>query len=130
MSDNRTIEFLKGMVLGGVVGAVVALLYAPKSGKETREDIGEKMDELYAKAKEEYDDSLNKARRAYDSAMTHLKDLEVDAKKRAEEVEELVDDIIEKGKSTVDSSKGRLREAMDAAKNAFKEEKGQKKDEE
>jgi hypothetical protein len=29
MSDNRTIEFLKGLVLGGVVGAVVALLYAP-----------------------------------------------------------------------------------------------------
>jgi gas vesicle protein len=126
MSDNRTIEFLKGLVLGGVVGAVVALLYAPKSGKETREDISEKMEDLYEKAREEYEDSLNKARKAYDSAIARMKDLETDAKKKAEEVEEIVEDIIEKGKTTVEGSKGRL----NAAKSAFKEEKDNKEEKE
>lgn len=130
MSDNRAVDFLKGMFIGGIVGAVVALLYAPKSGKETREDLGRRVEDLYDKAREEYDESLHKARHAYDSAITRLKDLEVDARKKAEEVEEIVDDIIEKGKTTVEGSKGRLKEALDAAKSAFKEEKGGKKEKE
>jgi len=35
--DARTIGGI--FVVGGVIGAVVALLYAPKSGKNTRKDI-------------------------------------------------------------------------------------------
>lgn len=31
--------FLKGAVLGGLIGTVLALLFAPKSGKETQDDI-------------------------------------------------------------------------------------------
>lgn len=34
--------FLKGIVIGGLVGAVGAILFAPKSGKETQEDIKRK----------------------------------------------------------------------------------------
>ncbi len=130
MSDHRTLDFLKGLFIGGAVGAIVALLYAPKSGKETREEIGRKVDDLYDRAREEYEESMTKARRAYDSAITRLKDLEVDARKKAEEVEDIVDDIIEKGKTTVEGSKGRLKDALDAAKSAFKEEKGGKKEKE
>ncbi|MCB0301708.1 MAG: YtxH domain-containing protein, partial [Calditrichaeota bacterium] len=37
MSDSRALEFIKGLLIGGAVGAVAALLYAPKSGRETRE---------------------------------------------------------------------------------------------
>lgn len=130
MSEHRTLDFLKGLLIGGAVGAIVALLYAPKSGKETREDISRKVEDLYDRAREEYEESMAKARKAYDAAITRLKDLEVDARKKAEEVEDIVDDIIEKGKTTVEGSKGRLKEALDAAKSAFKEEKSGKKDKE
>lgn len=34
--------FFKGVIIGGLVGSVVALLFAPKSGKETQEDIKRK----------------------------------------------------------------------------------------
>ena len=47
-------DFLKGFLLGGLIGSVIALLYAPKSGKETREEISQKAEELAHKAKEEY----------------------------------------------------------------------------
>lgn len=38
--------FLLGAAVGAVVGAGVALLFAPKSGKETREWIGTKSREV------------------------------------------------------------------------------------
>lgn len=34
--------FLKGIVVGGLIGSAAALLFAPKSGKETQEDIKRK----------------------------------------------------------------------------------------
>lgn len=42
--------FLVGAVVGGAVGALVALLFAPKSGRELRQDIAEKTGEMYDKA--------------------------------------------------------------------------------
>ena len=42
MSDNRGSDFIKGLFIGGLMGAVLGILYAPKSGKETREDIAQK----------------------------------------------------------------------------------------
>jgi len=38
-------SFLAGLLTGAVVGGVIALLYAPKSGKETREDLKRKLQE-------------------------------------------------------------------------------------
>ncbi|OGU37454.1 MAG: hypothetical protein A2068_10890 [Ignavibacteria bacterium GWB2_35_6b] len=36
-----------GILAGGIVGAIVALLTAPKSGKEVRRDIKNKSEEYY-----------------------------------------------------------------------------------
>lgn len=44
MKSNNS--FLTGLLTGAVIGGVVALLYAPKSGKETREQIKGKFVEL------------------------------------------------------------------------------------
>lgn len=43
MSDNNMNgkDFLLGAIVGGVIGAVTALLLAPKTGKELRSDISE-----------------------------------------------------------------------------------------
>jgi gas vesicle protein len=38
MNENTT-KIAGAFLLGGLIGASVALLYAPKSGRETREDI-------------------------------------------------------------------------------------------
>ena len=39
MSSDKSKGLLFGFLAGGVIGAVLALLYAPKSGKELRKDI-------------------------------------------------------------------------------------------
>lgn len=38
-------SFIGGLLTGAVIGGVIALLYAPKSGKETREDLKRKLEE-------------------------------------------------------------------------------------
>ena len=44
--DQSFGAFLVGFVVGGLVGAAVALLYAPQSGMETRAYIKDKSIEL------------------------------------------------------------------------------------
>ena len=39
-------SFLTGLLTGAAIGGIIALLYAPKSGKETREQIRGKFEEL------------------------------------------------------------------------------------
>lgn len=45
-------SILLAFILGAVSGAAVALLYAPQSGRETREQLGEKANEARARAAE------------------------------------------------------------------------------
>jgi gas vesicle protein len=55
MSEEKNSKGLfKGLILGALAGATAGVLFAPKSGKETREDIKNKAEELQGKAKELY----------------------------------------------------------------------------
>jgi gas vesicle protein len=49
-NDNSIGAFLAGIFIGGLVGAAAALLLAPQSGEETREQIREKSIELRDRA--------------------------------------------------------------------------------
>ena len=39
-------SFFAGMLVGIIIGGTLSLLYAPKPGKELRDDIGRKLEEL------------------------------------------------------------------------------------
>ncbi|OGR63278.1 MAG: hypothetical protein A2X31_11300 [Elusimicrobia bacterium GWB2_63_22] len=52
MSENRGGEIIGAFVLGGLIGAALGILFAPKAGKETREQLNTWMDETKEKAKE------------------------------------------------------------------------------
>jgi len=49
------------MVIGGVVGMAVGVLYAPESGCETRDDLTKSTKKLYGQAKERYKQALQGA---------------------------------------------------------------------
>jgi gas vesicle protein len=88
-----------GFFLAGLgMGAVLALLFAPRSGKETREYIAEKAEEGrdYVKAKTE------------------------DLRRQAE-------GAVEKGKDLVTKQKELLSAALEAGKQAYQEEKAKTK---
>lgn len=48
---SNTNSTIAGVLAGLAVGGALGILFAPKSGKETREEIGEKASEMVDKAK-------------------------------------------------------------------------------
>jgi len=64
MSDNSGSEigaFFAGFMVGGLVGAAAALLLAPQSGEQTRDQIKQKSIELQGKAEDSITDARAKA---------------------------------------------------------------------
>ena len=53
---------LAGMLIGGLVGAVIALLYAPSSGEETRAKMRGRAIELRDQATETVQDTVSQAK--------------------------------------------------------------------
>lgn len=65
-------SILLAFILGAVSGAAVALLYAPATGRETREYLGEKAGEARARAAEAAArgrDALNQGRETLSTAI-------------------------------------------------------------
>lgn len=55
-----TDDCVKGFIIGGLIGVALGILYAPKSGKETREEIRRSSEELLDKAKEQFEELSQK----------------------------------------------------------------------
>ena len=52
-------KFIIGFIWGTIVGAAVALLYAPSTGEELRNNIKTQADAQYAKLQEEWQKGMN-----------------------------------------------------------------------
>ncbi|MDH4233133.1 MAG: YtxH domain-containing protein [Nitrospirota bacterium] len=85
---------LLSFLLGGVVGAGLALLFAPQSGRETRQKIREMADDV----KEKTSDYVHEAKGKVSS-------------------------LVEEGKGYYDEKKSILKSAVEAGKEAYEKEK-------
>ncbi|MGD0275652.1 MAG: YtxH domain-containing protein [Syntrophales bacterium] len=121
--SERCSDFVKGLILGGILGAVAGVLYAPKSGKETREDIGKKANEWLIRAKEEYDKATEKSKKIYDATVKKIKDFDISAKESMDKIAGRAEDIVGQGIETAQDSKGRFKKAIEAGVEAYKQEK-------
>jgi gas vesicle protein len=95
MSDDNNVGSQVGFFLAGLgIGAVVALLFAPRSGKETRDFI------------------VQKAEEGRDFVVT-----------KSGEIRRQAEDAVEKGRDMVNKQKDLLSAALEAGKQAYQEEK-------
>ncbi len=90
-----------GSLLGGVaIGAGLGLLFAPKKGSETREELKNKMNDLVAKAKNmDVDDVKEYIVTKTEEIEKALKDLDKEkaldiAKKKSKEIEKNVKELV------------------------------------
>ena len=74
MKSNNS--FLTGLLAGAAIGGIIALLYAPKSGKETREQLKKKFSELEEELENLKGQASQKTGRAKDDLAQKLADLE------------------------------------------------------
>lgn len=99
MSDHDNFgSFLSGVIIGGITGAVVALLLAPQSGDETRKLIKEKSIELHDKAATYADEILGEV-------STKTNEFIDTTKKKASEVAEKGQVILESKKEKAPAAK-------------------------
>jgi gas vesicle protein len=93
-NDRSTGSIILAFFIGGLVGAGVALLLAPRPGEETRQKVKELAEEAKKKATQ-----------------------------YAEEVKSKVTSTVEKGKGLIEEKKSLVTTAVEAGKEAYAKEK-------
>lgn len=104
MSDDRgagASGIILSFILGGLAGAALAILFAPRSGEETRELLEEKLRE-----------SAERGRRLKERAVS-----------KGREVVEEASDYLDKQRETLEKRRDRLAAAVEAGRQAYREEK-------
>jgi gas vesicle protein len=81
-------EFVKGLLVGCALGAAAALLYAPKSGAETRA-------QLSSQATAEWELAQAKMHKGMESLQAQLESVQAELEKLTEQQEELAEEIEE-----------------------------------
>jgi gas vesicle protein len=105
--DSDVSMRLTYFVVGATVGAVVALLFAPKSGRELREDLADATRKGVDRARETGSQLSAKAGEYYDAASTRAGDLAASARDAVTSRGERVSAAIEAGKQAYRDEKRR-----------------------
>jgi len=88
---DRGDSFFKGFIFGGIVGAVLGVLLAPKSGREMREDLGEEAEKVYAHTKSDFEHARKAAMKSFEEGRDKIIE-----KLKHEEKEVVKDEVVEK----------------------------------
>jgi gas vesicle protein len=75
-----------GLLIGGALGALVGIFFAPKSGKELRSDIKEKGSEVLKDEREIYSDDSASVKEIIEEAKHQAKELKKEAEDTGEKI--------------------------------------------
>lgn len=123
-----------GFLTGGIIGSVVALLYAPKPGKELRQDIKVKSEEYLGEAETYIEQARGRAQELINDGKEKSEKLIAEAKLKVDallnEAESIIDDakkksgkIVSEGKSKIVSESEKIKNAVKTGVDAYKAEK-------
>lgn len=127
--DSYAKGFFLGALVGGAVGAVTALLFAPKSGRELRRDIADKSGEFYEKAGDYFDDVQDETREMVNQGRAKAQNIVTAAKRQAESILASAENTMREAryraaqtKDALQDGAERTREAARAGVEAFRKE--------
>ncbi|MFQ5574708.1 MAG: YtxH domain-containing protein [Terriglobia bacterium] len=124
MSDSRgssTLAALTGFLLGSVFGMILGLLVAPQSGRETRNQIKQRTDDVIDKTKGAYADQRDRVQKAFDAGREVAGD-------RVSDLRGKIGDATEKLKEQVEAATDFAKEKAGRSDKTQTEEKVTKKD--
>jgi gas vesicle protein len=87
-------HFFMGLLIGGALGALAGIFFAPKSGKELRSDINENGSEALKDAKEIYADAGTKAKEIIGEAKHQAEQLKKEADRHLSEARQKAKEIL------------------------------------
>jgi len=106
--NNDPQRVLLGLVIGGLAGVVTMLLFAPQSGKQTRDQIEEKAIELRDQTTKNLKKAVAQVRSETDRLSSEVQDKAGELKQRSQDklVEQLerVSAALETGKTAVEAA--------------------------
>ncbi len=73
--------FVKGLLIGGLIGAAAAMLFAPMSGKKLRRKIGQKKDDILDDVNEYVETGKEKAEGLFREGKEKVESIVEEAKK-------------------------------------------------
>jgi gas vesicle protein len=117
-SDNEIGSFLTGFIIGGLVGAAVALIMAPQSGEETRAQIRQRSIEIRDQASTYGEDARRRAEEAAAAARNRAEKLAAEARAKGEEIAERGKGVVSEGRKQIDDLLGRKGTAAEAGMDA------------
>ncbi len=103
--------FFAGVLIGGLVGAAVALLIAPQSGEETRKQLTKTSEDLRDRAQDIIEDARERAEATI-----------ADSRRRAERI---IEDARVRAEAMTEEARIRLEKATEEAKNMTARKPGQ-----
>lgn len=119
MSDKISGKnFLIGAVVGGVLGAITALVLAPKPGKELREDISNQVDKISGKTVELAGTVGGKTQELAKVVSTQSVELASKAREVAGAIAEVVTEVVADEVKAWKEARGSLPEIAPAAEEA------------
>lgn len=113
-----------GFLIGGVVGAITALLYAPKSGRELRTDIKKKATDLAEGASDYVKNAKGKAKDIIVQGKSRSEQLVSEVKEKAEHIMGDADKVISDIRERAGSEGSKIKAAFRAGIDTYKNEKG------
>lgn len=106
--DTKTVA--GAFLIGGLIGAAIAILYAPKSGRETRKHISKT------------------ARRIKTNAVDLIEDTIDEVNDFASDLKDKTEDIIEHGRNLTDKAKKEIVSALEHGQSAIEKQRKRLKD--
>ena len=91
---RKEIPIHHGFLIGGVLGALEGIFFAPESGKELRSDIKEKGSEVLKDAKEIYADASTKTKEIIEEAKHQAEELKKEADRYLSEARQKAKEIL------------------------------------
>ena len=116
MGDDNISNKLTYLLIGGGIGAILALLFAPKSGQELRGDIAEATRKGIDRSREAAQQLGDRAGEYYEATRGRAAELYSQAADR-------VSEVAQSARDAASRQTGTLTAAIDAGKKAYQEEK-------
>ncbi|MFM8322230.1 MAG: YtxH domain-containing protein [Chloroflexota bacterium] len=105
MGEKSFSSWVSGFLLGGAVGAAVALLSAPQSGDETRTMLKERGMQVKDQVVTAYEDQRQRAEQV-------IGDVSTDVRERAGKLKDVGQEVIDEQRSALERSARRVKGAV------------------